>query len=258
MTKKIQTSEQVDKEKSYKTEKETTTVQMSEQAVKERSYKMKKENSNETITEIIEKVTGEVENTNFSATDYRNYDKFCNAINKDLTKIEGAFLSIATNLYNIYTKELYKIENYENIYDMASEKFGLSRGSCNNYINICKKFGAIDDTSKKCTGLLPEYKEYSPSKLAVMRSMPKALLSEVKPDMSVRQIIDLKANKPKTEEAKGTKTEKANKQEKQELLKISDINEIFDTEKDNLLDQIKKFKQEHPDTEYKISITLTY
>lgn len=128
--------------------------------------------------EEIEKVTGEIFDS-FNDEDRKCYRQFCKDINSHLTKIKTSFLAIASTLYNIYKRKLYKIEGYRNIYDMAKDKFQISRGLCHEYISICDRFGIIDE--QKCTDLQPEYKEYEPSKLAVMAKLSDESLKSINP-----------------------------------------------------------------------------
>lgn len=152
-------------------------IQTPKQENKERSRKMTAKK------EELEKVTGEIIDS-FNDEDRKCYKKFCKDIDSHLTKIKTSFLAIASTLYNIYKRKLYEIEDYNNIYDMAKDKFQISRGLCHEYISICDRFGIIEE--KKCTGLQPEYKEYEHSKLAVMAKLPDSLLKNITP-RDVRQ-----------------------------------------------------------------------
>lgn len=208
--------------------------------------------------EEIEKVTGEIFDS-FNDEDRKCYRQFCKDINSHLKKIKTSFFAIASTLYNIYKRKLYEIEGYSNIYDMAKDKFQISRGLCHEYISICDRFGIIDE--QKCTDLQPEYKEYEPSKLAVMAKLSNESLKSINPGMSVRDIKKIqREDKNKSSQEDGhTENDTAKKWNKRkELLEITDIANISEDEKATVLINLEQFKQENPDTEYKISITLTY
>lgn len=227
-------------------------IQTYEHKNKERSRKMT------TKKEELEKVTGEIFDS-FNDEDRKCYKKFCKDIDSHLTKIKTSFLAIASTLYNIYKRKLYEIEDYNNIYDMAKDKFQISRGLCHEYISICDRFGIIE--KNKCIGLQLEYKEYEPSKLAVMTKLPDESLKSINPEMSVRDIkkIQQEIKNKSSQEDRHTESDTAKKRKKRkELLEIADIANISEDEKQMILEELEQFREENPDTEYRVSITLTY
>ena len=64
------------------------------------------------------------------------YEKLYSVIEENQKKGTKAFVSIAVSLFGIYQHELYKEQNYANIYDFALEQFGLSKTNVFNYLNI--------------------------------------------------------------------------------------------------------------------------
>lgn len=202
-------------------------------------------------------------NASFQPDEVKQYRNRCDKIQKEVKKIEYAYLTIALELYNIYQKQLYKIDNYPNIYDMAYDMFSLGRATCNNYINICKNFGKIDKAKKECTGLLPEYEKFCASKLVVMMNMPEELRKEITPDMSVR---DIKRKKQIYEERKNLSdnssgnaeetTKKSEGKKAIELLRTNNIVELIEKDNSLLLEKYDSIMKEYPDTKYTISITL--
>ena len=73
------------------------------------------------------------------------YEKLYSVIEENQKKGTKAFVSIAVSLFGIYQHELYKEQNYANIYDFALEQFGLSKTNVFNYLNIVKNFGMKDE-----------------------------------------------------------------------------------------------------------------
>lgn len=228
----------------------------------------KKPNTAETLTdaqtsEVIENVTDDVITSAYDSAEIQNYQKLCKEISQEINSVEKSYLSIAIKIHTIHKKKLYQIGNFANIYDFAYEKFGLSRATCNNYDNICKKFGKFDNVTDECIGLLPEYEVFSPSQLVAMFSLPKAVLKDIKPEMSVREIRRLQKTYEQQIESNSeciaqTSESKSRKPQKMELLKVSDINEVLETQTPALLNKFEEFKQAHPDSKYSISVTLVY
>lgn len=229
-----------------------------------------KGNEKETI-ESIEKVSGEVVDMpiDFTLDEKAFYEKSCDTIRKEINKVEGFYLSIAKEVYCIYRKGFYKIGNYPNIYDLANKEFSLSRATCNNYINICEKFGIIDQATGRCTDLRPEYKDFSASQLVAMlpmennpqltEEMRKEMRKGFNSKMSVREIrrkyntlLDrIETGRQAIEQKKEPSPRKS---QKMELLKVSNIDEVLAT----VSQKFAEFERIHPDMEYDIAVTVEY
>lgn len=239
----VQTSKQINEERNSKSMSvKKNEVQTSEQVDKERK-------------EEIEKVTGEVM-PNFTADERKCYKTLCKNIDTNLKKMEHSFFAIASALCDIQDNSLYEIDGYNNIYDFAKAKFNIGRGTCNEYIHICESFGQYDEAKEKYIDLQPEYKGYGQSKLAIMTKLSDKSLKNITPEMSVRDIKKIQQEEKNKSSSKNGQF--GNRGKKIELLKISDIVNISDAERETLCEKLDKFRQENPDTEYKLSITLTY
>lgn len=149
----------------------------------------KKEITAKSITEKLQDVEEKKTKAQL-ANDKRLYNKFLKQIDTAYVKAEKAYLDIAIAIHSIYKKELYKVENFKNIYDFVKEKYNYSRGTCNKYINICERFGVTGETGT-VVGLQDKYTEYGVSKLGVMLCFPDNLLEQVEPSMSVRALKQL-------------------------------------------------------------------
>lgn len=149
----------------------------------------KKEITAKSITEKLQDVEEKKTKAQL-ANDKRLYNKFLKQIDTAYGKAEKAYLDIAIAIHSIYKKELYKVENFKNIYDFVKEKYNYSRGTCNKYINICERFGVTGETGT-VVGLQDKYVEYGVSKLGVMLCFPDNLLEQVEPSMSVRALKQL-------------------------------------------------------------------
>lgn len=151
------------------------------------------------ITKVVEKVKDELMNQplqQFSNLDKKEYQTIIKGIVSEISKVEKSYLAIAFKLFQIYDKKLYTIDNFQTIYDFAKDTFSLSRGTCNNYINIVQQFGEYTVDEKNFityTGKLnPAFEKFSSSKLIVMLGLPNHILDTLSPDMTVVQIKDIK------------------------------------------------------------------
>lgn len=121
------------------------------------------------------------------ANDKRLYKRFKCQIDKAYQSMENSYLQTAFALHAIYKHKLYQLDNFKNIYDFAKETYSIARGTCNNFINICEKFG-VPNENGNIMELSPTYTQYSVSQLAVMLAFPQELLTKCDKSMSVREL----------------------------------------------------------------------
>ena len=124
-----------------------------------------------------------------SKEDKAQYRKYDAVIKKGVTSINKSTLDIACAIFQIHSLKLFKVEGFKNIYDYCSAKYALSRGHVNNCIQIVARFAnRIEDGETFRTEIDERYKDYSITKLIVMRPFTDEQLKEIKPEMSVRLI----------------------------------------------------------------------
>lgn len=150
------------------------------------------------------KVTAEDINTKLKAVEASNskkqlaenkrlYNRYIRQIDSAYKNMEKCYLDTAFALHSIYQNQLYKIDNFKNIYDFAKEKYNIARGTCNTFINICEKFG-VKNENGNISQLALEYEKYSASQLAVMLTFPVALLNRCNSGMTVRELKRMKSD----------------------------------------------------------------
>lgn len=142
-------------------------------------------------------VTAEIENMSvFSQNDKETFARCVSNIEVAQRQAEGLAETIAGNLYIINKKELYKLEDYDNIHKFAMDKFEISKGTVSDSINTFERFG--DGT----TGLLkPKYLGYKFSTLMKLKKFSDKEIEEmgITPEMSrslvLKAIDQYKENK---------------------------------------------------------------
>lgn len=150
------------------------------------------------------KVTAEDINTKLKAVEASNskkqlaenkrlYNRYIRQIDSAYKNMEKCYLDTAFALHSIYQNQLYKIDNFKNIYDFAKEKYNIARGTCNTFINICEKFG-VKNENGNISQLALEYEKYSASQLAVMLTFSVALLNRCNSGMTVRELKRMKSD----------------------------------------------------------------
>lgn len=123
-----------------------------------------------------------------TAVDKKTYRSLVTAIDRELKKVETSYLNVATTLYRIHASQYYAVDNYKNIYDFASDRFELSRGTVSNFINIVTSFCIPASDGSFVLG--EKYSKFSSSQLVCLINMPQQFINSISPDMSVRAIKD--------------------------------------------------------------------
>lgn len=111
-------------------------------------------------------------------------------------RIQKSFVKIGWYLKHIRDNELYKEDGYASIYECAADQFGYSQSTVSRFINICEKFSK-DHDSPEIDG---KYTGFDKSQMIEMLPMEPELLEKVTPDMTVKQIREIKStNKEKND-----------------------------------------------------------
>lgn len=132
--------------------------------------------------------------------DKNEFKQLDNIIYESMNSISESGYAVAFSIHAIYTKKLYRVDGYKNVYNYALERYGLSRTTCNDFINMVERFGKISGNEKGfIVDIRPEYKLYGNSQLLAMKGYNDAEIKDAKinPSMSVREIKKaLKGEKP--------------------------------------------------------------
>lgn len=132
--------------------------------------------------------------------DKNEFQKLDGVIYDSMENISKSGYAVAFAIHTIYMKKLYRVDGYKNVYSYALERYGLSRTTCNDFINMVERFGKISGNEKECiTEIRPEYELYGNSQLLAMKGYNDTEIKDAKitPSMSVREIKKaLKGEKP--------------------------------------------------------------
>ena len=144
---------------------------------------MKNQTSNAIITDLEN-----AEDIKFGKRDQKAFESLKANIDKGMAKASDAYVTVGCALWQIHHGEYYRIENYKNIAEFALDVYELKKATTHNYIKVIEKFGEI--VAGKAIGLKEKYKSFKCSQLVNMTSLTPEQLEQVKPDWSVRQIIE--------------------------------------------------------------------
>ena len=126
-------------------------------------------------------------------------------------KIKECVANIADDFYHIgfYLREVkmfeyYRGGGYESFVEYAEKELGFKKSAAYNLIRICEKFGARQGNSLKYW-IDPKYKDYNSGQLCEMLSLSPAKQEIVTPDMTVKEIRELKKIEKEVNEVKEEK-----------------------------------------------------
>lgn len=128
-------------------------------------------------------------------------------IKEESVKIQKSFVKIGWYLKHIQDEKLYLEDGYENINECAADQLGYSQSTVSRLIGICEKFSKDHDSPE----LDERYSGFDKSQMIEMLPMDQRQLEKVTPEMTVKQIRDIKSEgndrKKKTENNGEKKTE---------------------------------------------------
>lgn len=124
----------------------------------------------------------------FSKEQKDTYSRLDGLIYDRMNDMKKSSFDIAFALHIIYENGYFKIDGYKNIYDYARERYGIARGTTNNFINLVERFA--DLKNQESLELKPEFSDYSSTQLICMLGHTDDELKEknITPSMSSRDI----------------------------------------------------------------------
>lgn len=73
--------------------------------------------------------------------DVKKLEAAVNRVQKKIDKIAKSYIEIIGDVALLYEDKNFKALGYKNIYDLAKDKFGMSRGTVNNLLSVYARFG---------------------------------------------------------------------------------------------------------------------
>ena len=113
------------------------------------------------------------------------------SIRASLKDAARSVIAVGHYLKVIRDKELYREAGYENVWDYAADTFGFSKSTASRYMARNDKFSVGGNSPV----LAEEFREYSKAQLQEMLSLDAEQMSAVTPDMTVREIRELRRPK---------------------------------------------------------------
>ncbi len=118
-------------------------------------------------------------------------------------RVQKSFVKIGWYLKHIRDNELFKEDGYASIWECAADQLGYSQATVSRFINICEKFSKNHNSPE----LDVKYAGFDKSQMIEMLPMEPEQLEKITPEMTVKQIREVKAGdktlkepEPETEE----------------------------------------------------------
>lgn len=125
---------------------------------------------------------------NAPAADEMDYQQAVRVIGEELKKTKQSFIKIGWYLKYIKDRELYGRDGYSSIYEFAKGKFHISQSTATRFMNLCMEFSAGSGSAE----LDKKYENFTVSQLVEMLPLGQGQKEKVTPDMTVRQIREIK------------------------------------------------------------------
>ena len=112
-------------------------------------------------------------------------------IQRDIEDIKRQFIRLGFHLNECCQMEYYKDFGYSDFYEFVAKNYHMDKSAVSRHISLfkrfCKKSGFVNTMY-----LEDKYEDYSYSQLCEMVSLPDDKMQQIKPDMTIAQIRDMK------------------------------------------------------------------
>lgn len=118
-------------------------------------------------------------------------------IRRAMYEAASSFVYIGYLLWRVQDSCSFMEHGYQNVYEYAEHELGFKKSSTKNFIAINYEFGCKNEypygiAHQRTPDLQPEYRDFKYSQLCEMLSMSDTARKKVTPDMTVKQIRELK------------------------------------------------------------------
>lgn len=135
------------------------------------------------------------------------YNGVTEKIKRAMYEAAKDFVYIGFLLREVRNNKFYEEGGYESVYAYAEFELGFKRSSTKNFIAIAETFGVqqignVKYEKRQTMCLQPAYEDFNYSQLTEMLSMSTAQREKASPEMTIRQLKDLKKETTPTQEQK--------------------------------------------------------
>lgn len=115
-------------------------------------------------------------------------------IDRDIIDVRTNFIRLGFHLAECKNMKYYEDFGFENFYEFVEKNWGKDKTATSRHINIFMKFSAVSEehSNNHKMWLDEKYEDYSYSQLSEMLQMNKEQMKQITPDMTVKEIRELK------------------------------------------------------------------
>ena len=122
----------------------------------------------------------------------------------DLNDIRRKYIQLGFHLYEFKRcNHCYKF-GYYSLEDFCAANLGMDKSAVSRCISVWENFAAVDSSHSRKMWIDERYQEYSYSQLCEMVSMDEELRKQVKPDMTIKKIREIKKNNSQNDSSVAT------------------------------------------------------
>ncbi len=129
----------------------------------------------------------------------------------DMCDIKKSYVRLGFHLWEFSKMKYYYDFGYASLEEFSDVNLGLDKSAVSRCINVFCRFAVKDGFNYKMF-LQDRYKEYSYSQLCEMLSMDDETIRKVKPEMTIKQIRELKKSKRNVSQGKDNVSQVATSQ----------------------------------------------
>lgn len=119
------------------------------------------------------------------------YQEVKSNIRDRLQNMKNDYVAIGYHLREVLNDELYLEDGYKNVHEFAQSEFGMKKATVNHCIRINMEFSVGGNSPE----IDDKYSEFSKSQLQELLYIQKEKREEVTPDMTVRQIREMREDR---------------------------------------------------------------
>ena len=124
------------------------------------------------------------------------YDEAKRIIRANLNTMSRSFIAVGFYLKHIRDNGLFQEDGYHDIWEFAADQYGIQRSTASRWMAMNDRFSVGGNSPV----LLEEYRDFGKSQLQEMLYLPEEKLSEATPDMTVKEIRELRREEAEVEE----------------------------------------------------------
>ncbi len=181
---------------------------------------------------------------NVSEVKYMYLDGHTDKITKTLKEVASSFCYIGFLLWEVRRYKYYESRNYSNVVEYAEKELGFKKSTTMNYIRLCEVFSTRTASGDPSMNLNLQFQDYSASQLTEMLSMSNEAIKLASPDMTVKQLRDVK------------KKVQTSGQNEEQLENQIDAYEVLDMDEPTVNDEDDDIENDIKCTEYEMKLGL--